>query len=65
MSKLPKTASRSSYVTSTMSGERVQAFVPALSLPLVAPSTWPLCRASSLWNPTASYGIACSSMRSI
>lgn len=32
MSKPPKTASRSRYVTSTMSGERVQAFVPA-SLP--------------------------------
>jgi Fic family protein len=29
MSKPPKTASRSRYVTSTMSGERVQAFVPA------------------------------------
>jgi hypothetical protein len=29
MPKLPKTASRSRYVTSTMSGERVQAFVPA------------------------------------
>jgi Fic family protein len=29
MSKLPKSASRSRYVTSTMSGERVQAFVPA------------------------------------
>lgn len=29
MSKSPKTASRSRYVTSTMSGERVQAFVPA------------------------------------
>jgi Fic family protein len=29
MHKTPKTASRSRYVTSTMSGERVQAFVPA------------------------------------
>ena len=29
MSKPPRTASRSRYVTSTMSGERVQAFVPA------------------------------------
>ena len=29
MHKPPKTASRSRYVTSTMSGERVQAFVPA------------------------------------
>ncbi len=29
MSNPPKTASRSRYVTSTMSGERVQAFVPA------------------------------------
>jgi Fic family protein len=29
MHKAPKTASRSRYVTSTMSGERVQAFVPA------------------------------------
>ncbi len=29
MTKPPKTASRSCYVTSTMSGERVQAFVPA------------------------------------
>lgn len=29
MLKPPKTASRSRYVTSTMSGERVQAFVPA------------------------------------
>jgi Fic family protein len=29
MPKPPKTASRSRYVTSTMSGERVQAFVPA------------------------------------
>ena len=29
MPKLPKTASRSRYVTSTMSGERVEAFIPA------------------------------------
>ena len=29
MSKPPKFASRSRYVTSTMSGKRVQAFVPA------------------------------------
>ncbi len=29
MPKLYKTASRSRYVTSSMSGERVQAFVPA------------------------------------
>ena len=29
MPKLPKTAGRSRYVTSTLSGERVEAFVPA------------------------------------
>ena len=42
MPKLPKTASRSRYVTSTISGERVQAFVPA-PLP---PDAWTVDLAS-------------------